>query len=321
LVALGVPDNDENIQWIGEKRQVKVYHEDVTIQLDIDSDIAYINNKVQKLDSPAIIHNSRTYLPAKFVGEELGYGVFWDAYQPAVVVVKNEQYAFNKDILDTMKSAIQNISNYEAELTIETLVMVSDSDYEEYEKKFVSEKVDLDRRLMEVSSVYGVGNTTGVKEYYSDFAKYYNSNFSNNYPTLGWQSNKYNAQLDEKTPYEAKAKMLNFQIDESLYGMLECIDLGETYCLYNITDNEALLNCFKEAGICTEKFAGFGKIKDLRLTMNIEKNFILPTSIKIEVEREITGNEKYGVDKVVTENTVCYLNIACDQDLSIVLPQ
>ena len=115
--------------------------------------------------------------------------------------------------------------------------------------------------------------------------------------------------------------MLDFVNDESLYGMIECIDLGESYCLYSITDNESLLKCFEEAGIYSASVDGYGKIKDLRVTMNIEKNFLLPTSVKVEVEREITGSEQYGVDNVVTENTVSYLTVECDQDIQIVLPQ
>lgn len=321
LVALGVPDNDENIQWIPDKRQVKVFYNDVVIQLEIDSGTAYINNKATKLDSAATIHNSRTYLPAKFVGEALGYSVFWDPYNPAVLVTKKENYEFNSEVLNTMKTSMENATDYQAEFAAETLITVSNSNFEESKKKVINEKVDFGSKLMEVSTLYNSGETTGTLEYYSDYAKYYNRDYANGFPSSSWQVSSYNPKTSDKTPYEAKEKLMGFQIDESLYGMMECLSSEETYCLYSISNNEALLKCFADAGLYFETVDGNGTMKDMRIVMYIEKDFLLPTKIKIETTREITGSEKYGVENVVTENSVFYLTVSYDQGVMVNLPQ
>ena len=62
--------------------------EDVTILIYIDSDIAYVNEKEVKLDSPAFIENDRTYTPIRFISEELGAGVDWVESEQKVIITK-----------------------------------------------------------------------------------------------------------------------------------------------------------------------------------------------------------------------------------------
>ena len=62
--------------------------EDVTILIYIDSDIAYVNQKEVKLDSPAFIENDRTYTPIRFISEELGADVTWVESEQKVIITK-----------------------------------------------------------------------------------------------------------------------------------------------------------------------------------------------------------------------------------------
>ena len=62
--------------------------EDVTILIYIDSDIAYVNEKEVKLDSPAFIENDRTYTPIRFISEELGADVDWVESEQKVIITK-----------------------------------------------------------------------------------------------------------------------------------------------------------------------------------------------------------------------------------------
>jgi len=320
LVGLGVPDNDENIQWLGETRQVKVFHEDVSIQLSIDSDVAYVNDVEYRLDSPAIIYNSRTYLPAKFVGEALGYKVLWDAYTPAVVVVDNEKYAKNAEVLNKMKEAMQNVSSYSAEFAARTLISASDSNFVKDSMQYVSEKVDFDKKLMEILTLYKNSESNGILEYYSDSAKYYNRDYTNDFSRDSWQITQHDATFSEVTPFDGQSKMLDFEINEGLYGMLECLE-SEKYCIYNISNNETLLNCFAKAGLYHDMVDGNGKLDSIQIMMFVDKATFLPESLQIETKRTVTNSKDYPEGTIVTENGSFYLKMqAYNEKVDISLP-
>lgn len=79
--------------WNGKKREVTIKGknakgEDVIILLYIDSDIAYINGKEVKLDSPAFIENGRTYTPIGFIAENLGASVAWIEEEQKIIIRK-----------------------------------------------------------------------------------------------------------------------------------------------------------------------------------------------------------------------------------------
>lgn len=61
---------------------------DVTIVITINSDIAKVNGKEVKLDSPAFVENDRTYTPIRFISENLGASVEWIEKEQKVVITK-----------------------------------------------------------------------------------------------------------------------------------------------------------------------------------------------------------------------------------------
>ena len=79
-------DEDKQLVTITGK-QLKT-DEDITILIYIDSDIAYVNGKEIKLDSPAFIDNDRTYTPVRFVAEEFGADVEWIETEYRLVITK-----------------------------------------------------------------------------------------------------------------------------------------------------------------------------------------------------------------------------------------
>lgn len=81
------------VTWNGEKQEVTIKgknakNEDITILIYIDSDIAYVNNKQVKLDSPAFVENDRTYTPIRFISEQLGASVEWNKTDKTVTITK-----------------------------------------------------------------------------------------------------------------------------------------------------------------------------------------------------------------------------------------
>lgn len=83
--ALGI--TDENIKWNDETRTVELKRGQSTIMLTIDSKQALVNYlPVPELDQPAIIRNSRTFVPLRFVSEQFGLLVGWDGEQRLVTL-------------------------------------------------------------------------------------------------------------------------------------------------------------------------------------------------------------------------------------------
>lgn len=321
LVSLGVPDNTENIKWIPETRSVEVDYDDVKIHLDIDSNVAYVNGKTKGLDSAPIIYNSRTYLPARFVGETLGYEVFWDAYAPAVIVTDSKKHESNVKILSEMNKALEKVSDYEAEFASRTLISVDNSDFEEESMKYVYEKVNFNDNLMEILTLHKENEGEGILEYYSDSARYYNKSYNNKFEKDDWQMTKYDSDFSEQTPFDLREKMIDFAFDDSLYGMFNVTDIGK-YCVYNISKNDDILKSLAKSGLYFEKVDGEGELKDIQVMMFVNKETLLPESIQIETKREIINNEKYGADRLVTEQTSFYWKAhSYNKNVKISLPE
>ena len=83
-----------DVSWNEDKELVAITGknlktgENVTILVNIDSDVAYVNGREVKLDSPAFIENDRTYTPIRFISEELGASVEWFETGQKVVITK-----------------------------------------------------------------------------------------------------------------------------------------------------------------------------------------------------------------------------------------
>ncbi len=80
---------EATIEWDGDKRTVTIEKDDIEIIITIDSDTALVNGKEVKLDCAAFIENGRTYLPLRFVSEELNAtSVEWDGDTQTVTITK-----------------------------------------------------------------------------------------------------------------------------------------------------------------------------------------------------------------------------------------
>ena len=75
------------VAWDDALNKVTITKDDMKIELIIGSAIAVVNGENVTLDAPAFIENSRTYLPLRFVAENLGATVTWDAAAQQVTIV------------------------------------------------------------------------------------------------------------------------------------------------------------------------------------------------------------------------------------------
>jgi hypothetical protein len=76
------------VQWLPEKRQVKISRGATVILLTVDSAASQVNGKAEQLDCPPEILEGRTFVPLRFVGETLGATVHWDRVTRTIIIEK-----------------------------------------------------------------------------------------------------------------------------------------------------------------------------------------------------------------------------------------
>lgn len=76
------------VDWNETNRTVLATGDTAEIRLTIGSSIAYVNGSKKPLDVPAEITKSRTFVPLRFVSENLGGIVKWDGDSRTVTITK-----------------------------------------------------------------------------------------------------------------------------------------------------------------------------------------------------------------------------------------
>ena len=67
-----------SVEWDEAAQKVTITKENTVIEITIGSNNAVVDGMEVLLDSPAFIENSRTYLPLRFIAENLGAEVEWN---------------------------------------------------------------------------------------------------------------------------------------------------------------------------------------------------------------------------------------------------
>ncbi len=76
------------VDWDGNNKQVIITKENTKIVIAIGSKEAFVNYKAFSIDSPPIIRNGRTYVPVRFVTENLGAKVDWNGDGKTITITK-----------------------------------------------------------------------------------------------------------------------------------------------------------------------------------------------------------------------------------------
>ena len=66
------------VEWKQETKEVVITKDGNEIILKLDSKTALVNGKEVSLDVPSSAYSNRTYVPLRFIGENLGINVEWD---------------------------------------------------------------------------------------------------------------------------------------------------------------------------------------------------------------------------------------------------
>lgn len=67
----------DTVEWDQDKQSVTIRQGDKTILLTVGSDQAVVNGVKKKIPAKAMIRNDRTYLPVRWISEQLGAEVHW----------------------------------------------------------------------------------------------------------------------------------------------------------------------------------------------------------------------------------------------------
>jgi hypothetical protein len=77
-----------DVKWQSETNRVRIVLGDQEILLTIGSTTALINGTATAIDIPAVIQDSRTFVPLRFISETLGAKVDWDGKTRQITVTK-----------------------------------------------------------------------------------------------------------------------------------------------------------------------------------------------------------------------------------------
>ena len=113
------------IEWDAEERKVTAQKSGITVEMTVDSNIAYKNGEAIALDSPPVIIDDRTLVPVRFIGEALNAQVDWNASAKLVDIATNE--AGDGEIIQAEDMALDGFS-VEANPYMDASVVIS-TDY------------------------------------------------------------------------------------------------------------------------------------------------------------------------------------------------
>lgn len=78
------------VEWVQETNGVRCSLNGTSVELELDSTTALVNGKEVTMDVPMRAKNNRTFVPVRFVSENLGLTVEWEGKNQIVVVANGE---------------------------------------------------------------------------------------------------------------------------------------------------------------------------------------------------------------------------------------
>ncbi|WP_134683369.1 copper amine oxidase N-terminal domain-containing protein [Brevibacillus migulae] len=87
------------VEWIENTKTVKMTRQNSTIELKIGSNKALVNGETFTFNAPAVIEESRTYVPIRFVSETFGAKVDWSEKDRTVSITNGQGVQPIKDAI------------------------------------------------------------------------------------------------------------------------------------------------------------------------------------------------------------------------------
>lgn len=163
---------ETRVEWNNENQTISVYDSDNTVDMTINSEIAYLNNKKYVLDSPPIIINSRIFIPIRFISEGFDFSVDWYESLNKITItsrkiIHNKDINTNTQIIGEINSSENITWEKESDSMISINIKIGSSDFSAklYDNTTVRELIK------EFPVTYNMSELHGNEKYY------YMSNF------------------------------------------------------------------------------------------------------------------------------------------------
>jgi hypothetical protein len=75
-----------SVDWNDALKVITINYRTLTIQLQVGSTVAVVDNSIVKLDAPPKIMNGRTFVPIRFISETFGATVDWDGTTKTITI-------------------------------------------------------------------------------------------------------------------------------------------------------------------------------------------------------------------------------------------
>ena len=75
-----------SVDWDGKFQKIEVYDDNTDMELFIEDDRAFINSERYNVSVAPMIKDSRTFIPLRFMSEQMGYKVYWDSEKQEIKI-------------------------------------------------------------------------------------------------------------------------------------------------------------------------------------------------------------------------------------------
>lgn len=117
---------DATVDWNSQNQMATIKREDTTIKLKINERVITVNGKRKEMDTEAKLLNGRTYVPLRFVSENMGITVNWnnDTKTADIWGKKKQDNYFMENVLgyvykdDTYNFSLEFPKNWEGKYSV-----------------------------------------------------------------------------------------------------------------------------------------------------------------------------------------------------------
>lgn len=108
------------VSYNDETKEINISKDDQELVLNLDSDLAQLNNKDLKLEEKPYLKDGRTMVPLRFLGESLGLDIKWNEKSQTVLVnsKENEVYKGKKVFLDPLYAQVTLSESWKDEIEL-----------------------------------------------------------------------------------------------------------------------------------------------------------------------------------------------------------
>lgn len=103
------------VEWLPETKEVVIKKDDKTIVLKLGSNIALVNGVEKEIDSEAQAFSSRTYVPLRFIAEELGTKISYRK-ETGKIELEDDTDEIREDIEESLEDLKEDLEELEEAL-------------------------------------------------------------------------------------------------------------------------------------------------------------------------------------------------------------